>query len=85
MAVSDKDMERLERRTGELEREVRAINLQAAARIERDKHIDTQITNIRQDVKGFASDFKWAARTVIGGVLLAFVAWVIQGGMAGAA
>lgn len=83
MAVTEKDISRIERRQDVLEQEVQNLHRQSAARVERDKHVDISLEAIKKDVESFSSDFKWAARAVIGGILAAFVTWVVNGGLAG--
>ncbi|MCB5201868.1 hemolysin XhlA family protein [Neorhizobium sp. T786] len=66
----------------ELEKHHQDYRVRSAAEAERDKALQSDIANIKDDIKSIKSLGKWALTTFIGAIILAFVAFLIRGGLA---
>jgi predicted nucleic acid-binding Zn-ribbon protein len=68
-------------RLRELEQHHQDYRVRTAAEAERDKALQSDIANIKDDIKSIKSLGKWALTTFIGAVILAFVAFIVRGGL----
>lgn len=55
--------------------------VRSAVEIERDKALQSDISNIRSDIQSIKSLGKWALMTFIGAIILGFVSFIIRGGL----
>lgn len=68
-------------RVRELEEHHQDYRVKTAAEAERDKALQSDIANIKDDIKSIKSLGKWALTTFIGAIILAFVAFLVKGGL----
>lgn len=65
----------IKQRIRELEEHHQDYCVRSAAEAERDKALQSDIANIKEDIKSIKSLGKWALTTFIGAIILAFVAF----------
>lgn len=68
-------------RVRELEEHHQDNRVKSAAEAERDKALQQDIVSIKDDIKSIKSLGKWALTTFIGAIIMAFVAFMIRGGL----
>jgi chromosome segregation ATPase len=71
----------IKQRIRELEEHHQDYRVRSAAEAERDKALQSDIANIKDDIKSIKSLGKWALTTFIGAIILAFVAFLVRGGL----
>lgn len=68
-------------RITQLEEHHQESRVRSAVDTERDKALQSDIANIKDDIKSIKSLGKWALTTFIGAIVLAFVSFIIRGGL----
>jgi chromosome segregation ATPase len=68
-------------RLRELEEHHQDYRVKTAAEAERDKALQADITNIKDDIKAIKSLGKWFLMIFIGAIVTAFVGFIIRGGL----
>jgi predicted flap endonuclease-1-like 5' DNA nuclease len=71
----------LKARVRELEQHHQDNRVKSAAEAERDKALQSDIANIKDDIKSIKGIGKSFLTTFIGAIILAFVAFLIKGGL----
>lgn len=71
----------VKQRVRELEEHHQDYRVRTAAEAERDKALQSDITNIKDDIKAIKSLGKWFLMIFIGAIVTAFVGFIIRGGL----
>jgi chromosome segregation ATPase len=79
--VMMEEMTLLKGRVRELEEHHQDYRVRTAAEAERDKALQSDISNIKDDIKSIKSLGKSFLTTFISAIILAFVAFLIKGGL----
>lgn len=71
----------LKQRARELEEHHQDNRVKSAAEAERDKALQSDIANIKDDIKSIKALGKWALLIFIGAIITAFSTFIIKGGL----